>query len=111
MDPMIAIERGNDPTEDLFRFLQDRFFDANRKLETVVNSMKNDSTDAINSQPHHLLNNAADTALVRLQCCLQYLSSTSSAERDHVQPLIQDCMIRLARLRFGDSTGHRLQRY
>jgi hypothetical protein len=41
----------------------------------------------------------ADTALVNLQTLLSYFSAASEFEQWHSQPLMRDCLARLARLR------------
>jgi hypothetical protein len=72
--------------------LEDLIFTAEHACKVASNSPVGDPTTAKAVQD-------AEAALVKLQTLLTYFSAASDFEDWHSQPLMRDCLTRLARLR------------
>jgi hypothetical protein len=72
--------------------LEDLIFSAEHACKVASNSPVGDPATVKAVQD-------ADTALVKLQTLLGYFSTDSEFEQWHSQPLLRDCLARLARLR------------
>lgn len=72
--------------------LEDLIFTAEHACKVASNSPVGDPASSKAVQD-------ADTALVKVQTLLTYFSTTSDFEDWHSQPLMRDCLARLARLR------------
>jgi len=72
--------------------LEDLIFTAEHACKVASNSPVGDKATGKAVQD-------PDTALVKLQTLLTYFSAASDFEHWHSQPLMRDCLARLARLR------------